>query len=227
MEMMSLYTAAITLFLVLDPIGNIPIFLSVLGDLDEKRRRRVLIRETLIALLILSVFLFFGKYILIGMNISPPAVSIGGGIVLFLIALRMIFPGARREHGGSGAGGDGPRSSNDSGRSGTSAESSSPDDEPLIVPLAVPLLAGPSAMATLILFANQNPDRLGTWFLALIIAWLAASLVLISADFLRKRLGRRALAALERLMGMILITMATEMLLTGISSFLVEAVSIG
>lgn len=225
---MSLYTAALTLFLVLDPIGNIPIFLSVLGDLDEKRRRRVLVRETLIALLILTVFLFFGKYILTGMNISPPAVSIGGGIVLFLIALRMIFPAARREQGGVGGptrSAGGTRGDGSAPASEVSGGSGGSEDEPLIVPLAVPLLAGPSAMATLILFANQNPDRLGTWFLALVIAWLAASLVLISADFLRKRLGRRALAALERLMGMILITMATEMLLTGISSFLLEAVS--
>lgn len=198
---MSLYTAAITLFLVLDPIGNIPIFLSVLGDLETKRRRRIILRETVIALLILSLFLFFGKYILRGMNISPPAVSIGGGIVLFLIALRMIFPGSRRDVGKDPA-----------------------EEEPLIVPLAVPLLAGPSTMATLILFANQEPDRLWTWFLALVIAWVGASLVLLSADTLRKRLGRRALAALERLMGMILITMATEMLLTGIRSFLESAV---
>ncbi|MFP4302457.1 MAG: MarC family protein [Spirochaetaceae bacterium] len=202
---MSLYTAAITLFLVLDPIGNIPIFLSVLGDLDSKRRRRIIVRETVIALLILAVFLFFGKYILRGMNISPPAVSIGGGIVLFLIALRMIFPASKREY--------------PSKEEGTV-------EEPLIVPLAVPLLAGPSAMATLILFANQEPSRLWTWFLALVLAWLAASLVLLGADFLRKRLGRRALAALERLMGMILITMATEMLLTGIRSFVAEAVSL-
>ena len=198
---MSLYTAAITLFLVLDPIGNIPIFLSVLGDLENKRRRRIILRETLIALLILALFLFFGKYILRGMNISPPAVSIGGGIVLFLIALRMIFPGSRREVGNDPA-----------------------EEEPLIVPLAVPLLAGPSTMATLILFANQEPDRLWTWFLALVIAWAGASVVLLSADVLRQRLGRRALAALERLMGMILITMATEMLLAGVRSFLESAV---
>ncbi len=202
---MSLYTAAITLFLVLDPIGNIPIFLSVLGDLDGKRRRRIIVRETVIALLILAAFLFFGKYILRGMNISPPAVSIGGGIVLFLIALRMIFPASKREY---------------------APKKEDAEEEPLIVPLAVPLLAGPSAMATLILFANQEPSRLWTWFLALVIAWLAASLVLLGADVLRKRLGRRALAALERLMGMILITMATEMLLTGIRSFLGEAVSL-
>lgn len=202
---MSLYTAAITLFLVLDPIGNIPIFLSVLGDLDTKRRRKIIIRETVIALLILAAFLFFGKFILRGMNISPPAVSIGGGIVLFLIALRMIFPASKREN---------------------ASRKEDVEEEPLIVPLAVPLLAGPSTMATLILFATQEPNRLLTWFLALVIAWLAASLVLLGADFLRKRLGRRALAALERLMGMILITMATEMLLTGIRSFLSEAVSL-
>lgn len=197
---MSIYTAAITLFLVIDPLGNIPVFLGVLGNVDPQRRKAIIFREMVIALGILALFLFFGKYILRGMHISQPALSIGGGVVLFLIALRMIFP--RRPNGG------------ESGEAG--------DDEPLIVPLAVPLVAGPSTMATLILFATQHPNRLMDWMIALIVAWGAASIVLISADFLRRALGRRGLAAMERLMGMILTTMAVQMLLSGIEMFVAE-----
>lgn len=192
---MTIYTAAITLFLVLDPLGNIPVFLSVLNHIDERRRRWIILREMIVALVILSAFLFFGKYILAGMHISPPALSIGGGVVLFLIAIRMIFPNRMLD----------------------SAEPR--EEEPLIVPLAVPLVAGPSAMATLILFATQEPDRIAEWFVALLIAWGAGSIVLVASDFLRRRLGRRALNAIERLMGMILITMAVQMLLSGVELF--------
>lgn len=198
---MTIYTAAITLFLVLDPLGNVPVFLSVLSHIDAKRRRRIIVREMLVALVILAAFLFFGKFILAGMHISQPALSIGGGVVLFLIAIRMIFP----------------TGSWDSAEPG--------DEEPLIVPLAVPLVAGPSAMATLILFATQEPDRIGEWFLALLIAWGAGSIVLVASDFLRRHLGRRALNAIERLMGMILITMAVQMLLSGVELFLEHLVS--
>ena len=196
---MSIYAAAITLFLVLDPLGNIPVFLGVLGHVEPGRRKAIILREMIIALVILSVFLFFGKYILQGMSISQPALSMGGGTVLFLIAIRMIFP--RRQAAG------------DSGED---------EDEPLIVPLAVPLIAGPSAMATLILFSTQYPDRLMDWLIALVVAWLAASLVLVSADFLRRALGRRGLAAMERLMGMILITLSVQMLLSGIEMFVAD-----
>jgi multiple antibiotic resistance protein len=197
----TIYTAAITLFLVLDPLGNIPLFLSVLSDIDPARRRKISLGEREIALAILVAFLFFGKYILRGMNISQPALSIGGGIVLFLIALRMIFPG----------------------RSAAVVETNARDEEPLIVPLAVPLIAGPSAMATLILFSTQEPERITAWLIALLIAWAASATILFAADALRKTLGRRGLAALERLMGMILTTMAVQMLLTGIGMFLEHA----
>jgi multiple antibiotic resistance protein len=212
---MSIYTAAITLFLVLDPLGNIPIFLGVLGDVTPARRRAIILREMVIALAILTVFLYFGKYILQGMHISQPALSIGGGVVLFLIALRMIFPHRSMPEGAGSAAETGEAS----GSGQTADGSNAGQDEPLIVPLAVPLIAGPSAMATLILFATQYPDRRTDWMIALVVAWLAAAAVLIPADFLRRVLGRRGLAATERLMGMILTTMAVQMLLSGIEMF--------
>jgi multiple antibiotic resistance protein len=201
---MSVYSAAITLFLVLDPLGNIPIFLSVLEHVDPERRRKIIIREMVIALGILAAFLLFGKFILRGMHISQPALSIGGGIVLFLIAIRMIFP----------------RRGSDSG-----SDTGDGEDEPLIVPLAIPLVAGPSAMAMLILLATQYPDRTAEWMIALVAAWFASALVLTSADLLRRALGRRGLAALERLMGMILTTMAVQMLLSGIELFVAQSIS--
>ena len=192
---MTIYAAAITLFLVMDPIGNIPFFLSILRNVDERRRLRIIVREMIIALIVLIVFLFFGNYILRALQITEPALSIGGGIVLFLIALRMIFPAARNPA---------------EDRFG---------EEPFIVPLAVPLIAGPSSMATVILLATQAPDRMLAWLGALLVAWLASSVVLVFADILRKRLGNRFLSAVERLMGMILITLSVQMLLSGFKEY--------
>lgn len=194
---MTFYTAAITLFLVMDPLGNIPIFLSLLEPMEPHRRRRVIVREMVIALVILTAFLFLGRYILKGLHVSGPALSIGGGVVLLLIAIRMIFPQTRDQYG-----------------------TSTPEEEPLLVPLAVPLVAGPSAMAVVILFATRYPERMLTWFLALLTAWLAGAIILVSAEVLRKYLGRRVITAIERLMGMILITVAIEMMLEGIHNYL-------
>lgn len=195
---MNVTAAAITLFLVLDPIGNVPVFLSLLNPVEESRRRFVVAREMVFALVILTVFLFFGTYILRGMRISEPALSIGGGVVLFLIALRMIFPDR---------GVDAGRPTN---------------EPPLLVPLAVPLTAGPSSMAMLILMATQHPGRIWEWFFALILAWSATSAILVYSDVVRRICGRRVLMALERLMGMILITLAIQMLLSGIRLFIGE-----
>jgi multiple antibiotic resistance protein len=194
---MTLYTAAITLFLVMDPLGNIPIFLSVLNSVDPKRRKIIILRETIFALLILTGFLFFGKYILEGMQISEPALGIAGGIILFLIAIRMIFP----------SGGD------------EAHPSSKSHTEPYIVPLAIPLVAGPSTMAVVMLLANQHPNHIWLWMLALFIAWIPSAIILVFADYLRKILGERALTAIERLMGMILTTMAVQMFLSGVQRF--------
>lgn len=192
---MTILSAAITLVLVMDPIGNIPIFLSLLSHVEKRRRQRVLIREMIIALGILVLFLFAGRYILSALHIGEPALSIGGGVVLFLIALRMMFPSPKD----------------------TTAEYHG--EEPLIVPLAVPLVAGPSSMATVILLATQSPDRMMHWLLALGIAWFVSALVLVFAEVLRRYLGRRLIAALERLMGMILTTLAIQMLLSGVRMY--------
>lgn len=200
---MNIYGAAITLFLVMDPLGNIPLFISILEDVEPRRRPVVIFREMLIALAILVVFLLFGQFILQGLHISEPALSIGGGVVLFLIALRMIFP--RRPLAGP-----------------TADDTAHRGEEPLIVPLAIPLVAGPSAMATLILFSTKYPHQMVDWVLALCIAWGASLAILQSGEILRKVLGRRGLAAVERLMGMILTTLAVQMLLTGVEMFVAD-----
>jgi len=192
---MTIYSAAITLLLVMDPFGNIPVFLSVLKDFSGRRRRFIILREMIIALALLMLFLFFGKYILAGMNISEPALAIAGGVILFFIAIRMIFPSPSRARV--------PR-----------------HEEPIIVPLAVPLVAGPSSMATVILFSTANPGRLPILVAALSIAWAVSFVVLFFSDFLHRVVGKRGLNALERLMGMILTTMAVQMLLDGIAKFI-------
>lgn len=193
---MTTAAAAILLFLILDPLGNIPVFLSLLKPLPPQRRRIVLARELLIALGVLFVFLFAGQYVLQVMHLRQESISIAGGIVLFLIGIRMIFPPPEGLMG------------------------EIPDGEPFIVPMAIPLVAGPSGMAAVMLMGSNEPDRLGDWSLALLLAWAATSAILFSATWLYRLLGSRALAAIERLMGMLLVALSVQMLLDGVSAYL-------
>ena len=193
---MTVLSAALLLFLILDPLGNIPVFLSVLKPLPPKRQRVVLVRELLIALGVLMGFLWAGKYALDLMHLRQESVAIAGGIVLFLIGIRMIFP---RPEGLLGE---------------------LPGGEPFIVPLAIPLVAGPSGMAAVMLMGSNEPTRLWDWSLALLIAWGATAVILFSATMLYKWLGRSALTALERLMGMLLVAISVQMVLDGIGTYL-------
>ncbi|RZA28795.1 MAG: YhgN family NAAT transporter [Lysobacteraceae bacterium] len=193
---MTVLSAALLLFLILDPLGNIPVFLSVLKPLAPRRQRIVLARELLIALLVLMGFLWGGKYALELMHLRQESVQIAGGIVLFLIGIRMIFP---RPEGLMGE---------------------LPGGEPFIVPLAIPLVAGPSGMAAVMLMGSNEPGRLWDWSLALMIAWGATAAILFSATLLYKWLGRSALTALERLMGMLLVAISVQMFLDGIGTYM-------
>jgi len=192
---MDIYTASVLLILVMDPLGNIPSFLSILNTVDQRYHTRIILRESLFAFLILSGFLFGGKAFLDSLHLSEAALNIAGGIVLFLIAIRMTFPqsdnGIRERSSG----------------------------EPFIVPLAIPLIAGPSALATVLLFSTQGPHKLGQWFIALCIASLFSTTVLVFANYLKTFLGQKGLIAIERLMGMILTTIAVQMFLTGIDHY--------
>jgi multiple antibiotic resistance protein len=193
---MTIAAAALLLFLILDPLGNIPVFLSLLRSLPPKRQRIVLARELLIALGVLMAFLWAGKYALEVMHLRQESVSIAGGIVLFLIGIRMIFPPPEGLMG------------------------EIPDGEPFIVPMAIPLVAGPSGMAAVILMGSNEPARLGEWSLALFIAWAATAAILFSATYLYKWLGQRVLTAVERLMGMLLVAISVQMLMDGIATYL-------
>lgn len=193
---MTTLSAALLLFLILDPLGNIPVFLGLLKPLPAARRRRVLLRELLIALAVLFVFLWGGKYVLEAMHLRQESVSIAGGIVLFLIGIKMIFPSPEGMFG------------------------EVPEGEPFIVPMAIPLVAGPSGMAAVMLLAAQEPGRMGDWSLALVLAWAATAILLFSATYLYKVLGMRVLTAVERLMGMLLVAISVQMLLDGVAAYL-------
>ena len=193
---MTVLSAAVLLFFILDPLGNIPVLLSLFRSVPPARQRKVLLRELLIALAVLMLFLWGGQYALELMHLRQESVSIAGGIVLFLIGLRMIFP------------------------TGDGVMGEVPGGEPFIVPLAIPMIAGPSGMAAVMLLGSQQPDRMGDWMLALTLAWLATAVILFCATWLKKLLGTRALTALERLMGMVIVALSVQMFLDGIASYL-------
>ncbi|HZX70581.1 MAG TPA: YhgN family NAAT transporter [Rhodanobacter sp.] len=195
---MTTLSAGIMLFLIMDPLGNIPFFLSLLKDVPPRRRRLIMVRELLIALGVLLVFLFGGQQFLHVMQLKPDSISIAGGIVLFLIGIRMVFPPA---DGGGIFGKPG-------------------QGEPFIVPMAIPGIAGPSAMAALLLLTNTQPGRTADWVMALLLAWLATSAILLSATYLFRWLGESVLTALERVMGMLLIALSVQMFMAGVASFL-------
>ena len=194
---LSTLSGGVLLFLILDPLGNIPLFLSLLKNVAPERRRRVLVRELLIALAVLFAFLFGGGYVLSALQLRAESVSIAGGIVLFLIGVKMIFP--PREGGIFG------------GATGT---------EPFIVPMAIPGVAGPSAMAALMLLTNSNPGRTADWSIALFCAWLATAVILLSSTYLFRWLGASVLTALERLTGMLLVALSVQMFLDGVVIYL-------
>lgn len=189
---MTFASAALLMFLVMDPLGNVPLFLAALKQVEPARQQRVIIRELLIALAVLVLFLFIGGPLLRLLHISEPALGVAGGVILLLIAVRMIFPTTEKSlreeiHG-----------------------------EPFVVPLAIPYVAGPSALATELLLMSQAPDRWPEWLGALFAAWAAAAVIMVFSAGLRRLLGARGLVAIERLMGMVLITLAVQMLMTGL-----------
>lgn len=182
----------------MDPLGNIPFFLSTLKGVDPARRTHVLIRELLIAYVVMVIFLFVGESLLGLLHISGSALSIAGGVILFLIALRMVFPSPERSMQEEVAG------------------------EPFIVPLAIPYVAGPSLLAAELLLMSQEPARWPQWLEALTLAWLGTAAVVLLGSKLSSLLGQRGLIALERLTGMVLVAIAIEMFLSGITRYIGE-----
>ncbi|EGJ11115.1 hypothetical protein RBXJA2T_12342 [Rubrivivax benzoatilyticus JA2 = ATCC BAA-35] len=192
-------SAFVLLLLVLDPFGSLPIFISVLRGVDPARRRLVAIREATIAFLVLAAFMVGGQAFLSLMRLSERSLEVAGGVILLIIAVRMIFATGGEVYAADGRG-----------------------REPFIFPLAVPLLAGPSAMATVLLLASRQPDNMAQWFGALTAAMLVSGVVLLAADRIRNLLGSSMVAAIEKLMGLVLTAVAIEMILAGLKRYFFE-----
>ena len=188
-------SATILLLLITDPLGNIPVFVNSLRAVPPERRSRVILREVLIAFGLLLSFMFVGQSFLKAMSLSDVSLQIGGAVVLFLIALRMVFPPPTPPQ-----------------------DSLVPLAEPLIVPLAIPALAGPSAMATVLLLVSQAPERRMEWVAALTVTMAVCAVVLLLAERLQRVVGLRVVSAFERLMGLILVSISVEMLIRGLKS---------
>ena len=193
-----LISAVVLLFLVLDPLGNVPVVASLLKQVDPARRRRVVLRECALAYGILVAFMLFGRQFLDLMHLSEISMSIAGGVILFMIAIRMVFKSPEGIFGDT------------------------LDHEPFIVPLAIPLIAGPSALATVMLMVSREPAKLGLWIVALTAAMLLSALILSLGERIEKLFGKSGMEAVERLMGLILTAIAIEMLLGGLREFLLQ-----
>ena len=193
-------SALVLLLLVLDPLGSLPVFISVMRNVAPERRKRVALRESALAFAALVFFMLTGQWFLTLMRLSERSLEVAGGVILLIIAMRMIFASGGEIYASDGQG-----------------------REPLIFPLAVPLLAGPSAMATVLLLASRQPDHLFAWFGALTVAMAVSAMVLLGADRIRKWIGSSMVSAIEKLMGLVLTAIAVEMILAGLKRYFFEA----
>jgi small neutral amino acid transporter SnatA (MarC family) len=191
-------SAVVLLLLVCDPFGNVPLFISALRDVPHERRRRIILRECVIAFAVLTVFVFVGQPFLDLLGLSELSLQIGGAVVLMLVAIRMVFPSPEGVYG------------------------QPPGGEPFIVPLAVPALAGPSALATVLLLVSRDPQQTWTWVGAIAVAMAVSAVILAFAERLQHWLGERVTIAFERLMGLVLAAMAVELMLRGIKTFVAQ-----
>jgi len=189
-------STTLLLFLVIDPIGNIPIFMSTLRSAPPERFVRITLRECGLGFLALMLFLLGGKVFLQMLHLSETSLGIAGGMILFLIALRMIFPSSESMFGGEAGG------------------------EPLLFPLAVPIIAGPSALATVLLLSSKHPSDFWMVLGAVATAMAASTLILVASGRIARLVGRRVLTAAERLIGLVLTAIAVEMFLQGIRTFM-------
>ena len=193
---MDIFSAAILLAIIMDPLGNIPLFHSLLGRYSQARRLRIIARELVFAYLVLLVFLVAGQTILDRLGLEQPALGVAGGVVLFVIALRMVFPESAGVQRGE------------------------IEEEPFFVPLAVPMIAGPSAISAVLLLVSRDPERFWTWLGALSLAWGFSAAILLASGALFEMLGQRALRALVRLTGMLLIMISVQMLMDGVTAYI-------
>lgn len=194
---MSIFSATMLLILTMNPLGSLPLFLSALKPIDPKRHFRIIVREAFFAYLVLITFMFFGQAFLRSVQISEQALGISGGIIMFLIAIRMIFPEEKHR----------------------SDKISALPTEPFFVPLALPITAGPAALTSVMLLAAQYPGEKHMLFIIISIAALSVVTILLGGRYLSKHLGEKGIIALERLSGMLLTAMAVQMFLSGVNSY--------
>lgn len=192
---MTTLSATLLLLTIMDPLGNVANFIAELRPVPQEKRLRVVARELVIALVILVTFLFCGPWLLGLLHLTQEALFISGGVVLFLIALKMIFPPSHRD-------------------------TDPPLVEPFIVPLATPMIAGPSVLATMLVLVSSHPEQIGRWLMALLIAWSITAAVLLCAPVITRVLKEKGSMAVERLMGMLLVMVAVQMFLNGIEFYL-------
>lgn len=190
---MTLLNLVVILFLIMDPVGNISSFLSLLKGLDPKKQSWIVFREMLIALAAMFIFYYLGEFIFAILNVSETTVRLTSGLILFLVAIKILFPSI------------------------DSLRANLPEGEPFVTPLAIPLIAGPSLLATIMLFAHLETND--TMLLAILISWAAAVTVLLLGPFLKRILGMNGLIACERLMGMVLVLLAIQRFLEGVQQF--------
>lgn len=189
-------SALVLLLLVLDPFGSLPIFIAVMRNVAPERRTRVALRESVLAFAVLVAFMLVGQGFLALMRLSERSLEVAGGVILLIIAVRMIFASGSEVYAADGK-----------------------LREPFLFPLAVPLLAGPSALATVLLLASRQPERLLDWVAALTVAMLVSAAVLLGADRIRQWIGASMVSAIEKLMGLVLTAIAVEMILAGLKRY--------
>ncbi|CEM62865.1 NAAT family transporter [Treponema phagedenis] len=197
---MQIWSTAVILIFVIDPIGNIPVLLSVLRSTPRERHSKIILREMLVGLILMILFLFFGRAFLMLFHLETDAIRIAGGVIFFVIGIRMIFP----DH---------------------NAPLYAIDGEPFIVPIAIPLTAGPSVLATLVVMTESGSISRLMLFISLVVAWFISCAILLSAPYLYKLLKERGISALERLMGMLLLMLSVQMFIEGIRSILIPVLS--
>lgn len=195
MSDLSLLTIVLTLFLIMDPIGNISSFLTLMKGVDAKRVKFVIFREMLIALAAMLLFAFLGKYLFSFLELSQVSIRLVAGVILFLVSIKILFP------------------------SPSNLRANLPEGEPFITPLAIPLIAGPSLLATIMLYSNMESCQTIMWE-GILIAWMIACIIFFLALFLFRILGKNGLVACERLMAMVLVMIAIQRFMEGLQLFL-------
>lgn len=197
--MKEILSVSTTLFLLMDPFGNLPIFTSILKSFSNRKQILIVIREMLIALIIMITFLFTGKYIFSFLGLRIESISISGSIILFLISISMMFPDLNNT---------------------TCSNINKIYKEPFILPLATPLVAGPSVLSNIIVLSEKYNYQLNRLLLSLIISWFFATLILISSNIFFRLIGNKGMEALEKFMGLVLIIISVQMFLDGMNNYI-------